>query len=111
MNVIELKQLDDYTKIAFISGLLQLLRNHLKWLYGITELRCINFKPNKVTKTSEKQVNRLYQLTMFSYSSIPPFEYDSKNQHQMISIIKKIISLYKHDLPSANEFKESNNDV
>jgi hypothetical protein len=103
----ELKQLDDYTKIAFTSGLLQLLRNHLKWLYGITELRCINFKPNKVTKTSEKQVNRLYQLNMFSYSSIPPFEYDSKNQHQMISIIKKIISLYKHDLPSANEFKEN----
>jgi len=104
----ELKQLDNYTKIAFMSGLLQLLRNHLKWLYGLSELRCINFKPNKVTKTSEKQVNRLYQLNMFSYSSIPPFEYDSQNQHQMISIIKKIITLYKHDLPSANEYKEPN---
>ncbi|ORX43435.1 hypothetical protein BCR36DRAFT_373938 [Piromyces finnis] len=105
----ELKKLDEHTKTAYISGLLQLLRNHLKWLYGLSELRCINFKPNKVTKTSEKQVNRLYQLNMFSYSSIPPFEYDSKNQHQMFAIIKKIITLYKHDLPSANEFKESIN--
>ena len=98
--------MDDYTKIAYISGLLQLLRNHLKWLYGLSELRCINFKPNKVTKTSEKQANRLYQLNMFSYSSIPSFEYDPKNQHQMFAIIKKIISLYKHDLPNANEYKE-----
>jgi len=91
-----------------MSGLLQLLRNHLKWLYGLSELRCINFKPNKITKTSEKQANRLYQLNMFSYSSIPPFDYDPRNQHQMISIIKKIITLYKHDLPSANEYKEPN---
>lgn len=102
----KIKQLDEYTKIAFISGLLQLLRNHLKWLYGLSELRCINFKPNKITKASEKQVNRLYQLCMFSYSSLPSFEYNSTDKTEMINIIKRIIALYKHDLPSVNEFKE-----